>query len=190
MALIARCPCPFLPAADALMDFRVLSSLRGGDGAELHLAALRYGQYLWLQGYTARAILAVTRCLHGDLPGDCQLLNEWPIPYQALRWLFRNHPGDAFMGNPRVSFQHQALRVRGPRQAIRQWRCWGVWYLAAMELPALEDDATCARGPTMETILQGLHTHGVRGEAGMWQQSLWVEGNWEGRNDATGASTR
>ena len=101
------------------MSYRSLKELRGGNTEAFYLTALGYGHYLWLKGCSGRAILAITRALYADLPAEAAILCEWPLPYRALHWIVANHPSQDFPGNPRVSFQHQATRIRGDRAALR-----------------------------------------------------------------------
>ncbi len=68
--------------------------MRGGNIEAFYLIALSYGHYLWLKGYSGHAILAITRALYA------------------------NHPSEDYPGNPRISFQHQATRLRGDRVAF------------------------------------------------------------------------
>lgn len=154
------------------MSYRSLSDLRGGDVAVFYLTALRYGQHLWMQGHSGRAILAVTRALYADLPESAPVLQDWPLPYRALRWIVANHPGEDFPGNPRVSFQHQATRLRGERQKLRRARAWAVWALIREVRPELPGDAreTIAE-PNRETIERALEAHGSMGEAAVWRRA-------------------
>jgi hypothetical protein len=155
------------------MTYRSLSELRGGDPEAYYLAALRYGNTLWLAGHSGRAILAATRALYADLPEDAAVLREWPLPYRALRWIVAQHPSDDFPGNPRVSFQHQATRLRGERQELRRARAWAVWALVRAAKPSLPGDAAQeVEEPDLEAIRGGLETHGHADEASLWADAL------------------
>ena len=111
------------------MSHRCLTESRKANEADFYFAALKYGHYLWLKGHAGRSILAVTRALYANLSGGAPMLDQWPLPYTALRWIVAKHPSDDFPGNPRISFQHQATRLRGERQALRRIRAWAVWAL-------------------------------------------------------------
>lgn len=164
-------PCPHLPAAATTMSHRCLGELNKHTPG-FYFKALQYGQYLWLNGHAGRAILAVTRALYADLAADELILQEWPLPYAALSWIVANHPGNDFPGNPRISFQHQATRLRGPRQEQRRARAWAVWALVCQQKPELPGDpAATAAEPTLERINQLLHTHGHPCEAALWRSS-------------------
>lgn len=164
----ARPACPFLPAPAGRLDYRELRRHGGDRNADFYSSALCYGQQLWLDGHAGRALLALTRGLYADLQGDEPVLRQWPLPYAALAWILRHHDKDHFPGNPRRSFQHQACRMPPPRQAQRAARAWAVWSLACRARPSLPGDASL---PEMEpaAIHKLLTTHGLTGEADLWQ---------------------
>jgi hypothetical protein len=95
-------------------------------------------------------------------------LLRWPLPYAAMAWMMARHGSDDFPGNPRISFQHQACRLRGPRRDLRQARAWAVWALACKARPQLPGDPTCPE-PSADEILDGLQRHGHAGEAELWR---------------------
>lgn len=168
-----RKSCPHLPEPLPGMSYRELSELRGGDTEAYYRTALRYGHYLWRQGHAGRALLALTRALYADLPEDAAVLQDWPLPYRALRWMVEQHPSEDFPGNPRISFQHQATRLRGERRDLRRARAWAVWALVRQAKPDLPGDA--AQGveePSLETIHSGLEKHGHKNEQRIWQDAL------------------
>lgn len=99
------------------MSYRNIREMRGGNIEAFYLTALSYGHYLRLKGYSGRAILAITRALHANLPAEAEVLREWPLPYRALHWIVANYPSQDYPGNPHISFQHQATRLRGDRVA-------------------------------------------------------------------------
>jgi hypothetical protein len=78
-----------------------------------------------------------------------------------------------FPGNPRISFQHQATRLRGERQELRRARAWAVWSLIRAIRPELEADRTqniCE--PTVQDIRILLQTHAHSGESELWLRVL------------------
>lgn len=173
--LAPRSPCPHLPEARAL-GWRDLNLHRASPGPELYLTALTYAQDLWLRGFTARAILALDRALFCQLAGDEPVLREWPLPYRALAWVVRHHPGDTFMGNPRISFQHLAARARGPHGPRRRARAWAAWHLVRQARPDLPPDhGHAVAEPCRNTIRADLANLGHPGEANSWA-ALATEG--------------
>lgn len=143
------------------------------DSYEFYFKALQYGHYLWLQGQAGRAILSLTRALYTDLSPDEPTLQKWPLPYAGLHWIVSQHPSDDFPGNPRISFQHQASRLRGQRQELRRTRAWAVWALIRQARPSLPGDQTDpVDEPTQEQIRELLEAHGLAGEAALWR-SVW-----------------
>jgi len=153
------------------MSHRCLGELKKHTSG-FYFKALQYGHYLWLNGHAGRAILAVTRALYTDLPADEPILQEWPLPYDALSWIVANHPGNDFPGNPRISFQHQATRLRGLQQELRRARAWAVWALVCQQKPELPGDpAVAAAEPTLDRMNQLLQRHGHPGEAALWRAS-------------------
>ena len=155
------------------MSHRCLTALNGADRELFYLTALKYGHFLWLQGHAGRSILAITRALYADIPPIAATLNQWPLPYAALGWIIVNHPDDHFPGNPRISFQHQATRLRGDRQALRRARAWAVWALIRKAKPTLAGDHTQGiEEPALSIIKAQLRTVGHPGEIANWQAAL------------------
>lgn len=155
------------------MTHRCLTELRGGDVESFYFTALKYGHYLWLNGHAGRAILAITRALYADLDESAGMLKKWPLPYAALKWIVSNHDSDDFPGNPRISFQHQATRLRGERQDLRRARAWAVWALISTARPDLPNDNTQAVNlPTLDTIKNRLQIHGHPNEADVWKNAF------------------
>lgn len=162
--------CPFLPTVNKPLDFRALQRHGTRRDAHFYLDALCYGQVLWMQGRAGRALLAVTRALYAEVAAEAPILVQWPLPYGALRWIVENHTDDDFPGNPRVSFQHQATRLQGPRQAQRAARAWAVWSLVRVARPALVGDADQDFvEPSFEDIGHLLDQRGHPGERKLWE---------------------
>jgi len=168
MPEIMRSPCPYLPEAPASMNHLCLTRLKK-DTPELYFSALQYGHYLWQQRHAGRAILALTRALYADIEAPDPILRKWPLPYAALQWILANHSSDDFPGNPRISFQHQATRLRGHRQDLRRARAWATWALVRQAKPELPGDVVDpATEPTSEEISRLLKRHGHSAEAELW----------------------
>ena len=155
------------------MSHRCLTDLKSADRALFYESALRYGQYLWLNGNAGRAILAVTRALYADVPGESQVLTDWPPPYAAIRWIVVHHESDYFPGNPAVSFQHQATRLRGEHFERRRARAWAVWALITKARPTLTCDPRSIQVfPSIPEIENRLKIHSTRGEAQLWRHLI------------------
>ena len=136
-----------------------------------YLASLQYGHFLWQQGYAGRAILALTRSLYADLPETASVLQAWPLPYAAIHWIVLHHPSDDFPGNPRISFQHQATRMKGERKERRRARAWAVWYLVRDAKPSLPADPRQGiEEPGIESIEAGLRQWGHADELEIWRE--------------------
>ncbi len=165
--------CPYLPEPEARMSHRCLTELRGDDPEVFYRTALQYGHYLWLNGHAGRAILAITRALYADLDETAEILKQWPLPYAALKWIVAHHTSDDFPGNPRISFQHQATRLRGDRQKLRRARAWAVWALISAARPNLPNDTEQAiTFPNMEEIAGSLQAQGHHDEVALWQNAF------------------
>jgi|TARA_B110000438_G_scaffold296524_1_gene341359 hypothetical protein len=165
-------PCPYLPKASP-HDHTTLGRHGARRDAAFYLDALSYGQSLWQQGHPGRALLAVTRALYANLEASEEILKTWPLPYSALHWIMAQHTSDNFPGNPRISFQHQATRLRGARSEVRSARAWAVWALACAARPNLLGDIE--QGiiePSLDDISKRLKTHGHPHEAALWQSTL------------------
>ena len=188
-----RCPCPFLPPFEEGLDFRILWRHGACRDHDFYLDALCYGQSLWMEGHAGRALLAVARALYADVRPEASILAQWPLPYAALRWMVEHHVRDDFPGNPRVSFQHQASRLRGRRKAQRSARAWAVWGLVRVARPALPGEAgQDLVEPVFAEILDRLDRHGHPGEGALWAEVMgpdrWVNASCRaGRGGETGA---
>jgi len=148
------------------------------DSPEFYVNALQYGHYLWQQGCAGRAILALTRALYADIAPDEPILCEWPLPYAPLQWIVANHISDDFPGNPRISFQHQASRLRGERQALRRARAWAAWGLICQARPSLPADLSDpVTEPTHQQIEVMLQAQGHPNEAELWRSTIASDPN-------------
>jgi len=167
-------PCPFLPSCGRPLSWRDLAECREEGGAELYRLCLEYGQQLWLDGLPARALLAVDRALYCDVAGSAEVLQAYPLPYAAIRWLV-SQPSDAFTGNARVHYQHLADRVRGERADIKKWRAWAAWALVRQARPELPSDPKHnVLEPSYAEIANGLTHYGVAGETATWKAAIGV----------------
>lgn len=179
-----RPACPYLPPALPALDYRYLREPDSAGGSTFYLRALTYGHSLWHAGFTARAILAVTRGLYTDLRIDDPVLSEWPLPYAALAWIVAHHPNDTFMGNPRISFQHQADRLRGERACQKSARAWAVWHLIRTVRPDLPGDpAHPVLPPDLAAISRRLETFGLPGEREVWHEAITLAHAWKPRQE-------
>ena len=172
MPEITLSPCPYLPEATGRMNHLCLTRLKK-DTPEFYYSALQYGHYLWLQGHAGRAILALTRALYADIAPNNPILRQWPLPYAALQWIVAHHSNDDFPGNPRISFQHQATRLRGPRQELRRARAWAVWALIRQARPSLPGDLADPVDPPMQEQIEAmLQAQGHLREAELWRSVI------------------
>ena len=156
------------------MNWRDLNRFGSTDrGAAFYETCLEYGQSLWRQSLPARAILCLDRAWGADLDGTEAILQKWPLPYQALVFILKNAAQDAFIGNPRVHFQHYADRLGQPRIEQRKWRSWACWGLSRKARPELPDDPKHrVDEPTFQQIAAKLTQHGHPNEAQLWQNVL------------------
>lgn len=137
------------------------------------MACLEYGQHLWLNQLPARAILCLDRAWGADLTGHEPVLQDWPLPYAPLVYLLQNAPEAAFLGNPRVHFQHYADRLSEPRIEQRKWRSWACWALTRAALPHLPGDPKHqVAEPTLDQIATALNAHGHPGETQLWHSAF------------------
>lgn len=168
-----RASCPFLPAlvAGKLYDHHLLGRHGEQRDAAFYEDALRYGHALWHQGHAGRALLAITRALYADVTADDPILRTWPLPYAAMAWIVQHHDSDDFPGNPRLSYQHQATRLRGERRELRSARAWAVWAIVCSIRPHLDGDASCQE-LSLEEIQHLLEKHGHLGEGLSWRKVI------------------
>jgi hypothetical protein len=103
------------------------------------LAALEYGQSLWLEGKPAQAVLQLNKAWSAKLDGSERVLCDWPVPYRALVWILKSSPKECFLGNPVRHFQHLATRVNGDAAELRSWRAWACFHLSRLVLPESEN---------------------------------------------------
>ena len=155
------------------MDWRAFNQHGEDRGAAFYGTALEYGQYLWMNGRVARAILCLDRAMGADLAGDDAVVSSWPMPYAAMAWFLAHTPEGIFTGNPRVHFQHYADRMNEPRRAQRQARAWACWALARRVRPDLAGDPRHrVEEPSEAAIAASLSQWGLSGEAAEWQRVL------------------
>ncbi|MBC2605856.1 hypothetical protein H5P27_07350 [Pelagicoccus albus] len=156
------------------MSWRSLNRFRKEDrGTEFYFSCLQYGQFLWQSRLPARAILCLDRAWGADLTGAEPILQDWPLPYAALGSLLQRTPDGAFLGNPRVHFQHYADRLGEPRREQRKWRAWACWALVRATLPTLTGDPRHqVKEPSLETIAAQLDRFGHSGESTLWQNAF------------------
>ena len=154
------------------MDWRDLTAHGGDRGPAFYQTALEYGHHLWRSGRAARAILCLDRAFGAD-PGGA---DHWPPPYAALAWILGHTPAGVFLGNPRVHFQHLAVRMNEPRREQRRWRAWACGAIAQRVLPHLPADPRDGMAePDPARIGAQLLRHGRPGEAALWQ-AVWERG--------------
>jgi predicted CoA-binding protein len=172
-------PCPYLPVPHEPLTHLVMAPFRKGRGEDFYETALTYAGSLWLQGLPARSLLLINRALGADLTGDESILETWPLPYAAVRWILENRVDDEahFIGNPRRHYQHLATRMVPPRKTQRSWRAWACWYLSVQVLSS-EDypaDELQIRNegvvePAPAQISEALESHGISGERVLWER--------------------
>jgi hypothetical protein len=133
-------------------------------------------------------LLALTRALYDELDGTEEILKEHPLPYRAMSWILQHHSSDDFPGNPRLSYQHQAMRIRGHRKEIRQARAWAVWALVCQIRQHLPGDTTM-KELSLEEIAESLETFGLPQECELWR-SCMLEQAVTSMPDPQGAPSR
>jgi hypothetical protein len=162
-----------------VLDFTCLHALGARRDREFYVQALLYAQSLWLQGLPAQAILLVNRALGADVRAGDPVLQNWPLPYRAMRWLLENRTAGQFIGNPRRHWQHLATRMVEPRKELRTWRAWACWWMARTLFPGLPADEhqlaeENVREPEEHEIFAQLTALGHPGEAALWRET-WQE---------------
>ena len=81
---------PSLPAPGKPMDWRDLNRFGKNErGPDFYRTCLEYGQALWRKALPARAILCLDRAWGADLSGNEPILDDWPLPYQALVYILQ-----------------------------------------------------------------------------------------------------
>lgn len=160
------------------MDAGALTAHGGKRDGVFYLTALTYGQYLWQRRLAARAILCLDRALGADLSGTEPELRDWALPYAAMGWFMRHVPPELFIGNPRVHFQHLADRMNEPRLDQRRCRAWACWAIARVVRPDWPGDPKHrVVEPTSDQIATALASHGLPGEAELWQAAMKKAGS-------------
>lgn len=169
-------PCPFLPVPAGEMSYRDLRQDPGSgqDAATSRFtSACTYANYLWMSGVPARAILALCRAIYLDPKALHQDLQQ---PYIAYVWFLQHHDGRGFLGNPRLSFLHQATRIND-QHALKRHRAWAMWYLTVTTNPAFPTDPAIAEHPPTPDQLQAfLNEQGLRSEGAHWLEALHQAG--------------
>jgi hypothetical protein len=93
-------------------------------------------------------------------------------PYKAFVWFLQNYAGQGFLGNPRVSFIHQATRICSGL-TLKRHRAWAMWYLSCAVMPQLPPDPTVQESPPSQDVLQDfLNKNGLPGEGTDWMEAM------------------
>jgi hypothetical protein len=165
-------PCPLLPVPTGAMSYRDLQTRQtAGDQAaeKLFISACTYANYLWISGKPARAILALCRAIYlnpEELPDNLRQ------PYDAYVWFLNNHDGLGFLGNPRVSFCHQAVRMPAGH-VLKRHHAWAMWYLSITANPALSPDPEIDEQPPAQDLLYSLlNEKGLANEGTLWMEAM------------------
>lgn len=167
--------CPFLPESSCNMSYRAMRQARLSDNWDMHYyQALQYAQFLWQDGRAGRALLALARGLYcSDAVSDRRILEQWPLPYQAMAWIVVSQDAEDFPGNPLLSFYNQASRMPAHFPPSRQWRAWAVWAVIDAVRPQLAS-SRIDRGaaPSVLQIECQLKRCGLMGEWQVWRAVL------------------
>lgn len=171
-------PCPHLPPGDDGLSAVSMRRVGADRGEAFYELALRCAQSLWQRGLPAQAVLLLNRAFSSDLTGREAVLDKWPLPYAAMRWILEQRGEGQFIGNPRRHFQHLATRMVEPRRELRSWRAWACWAIACEVYPDAPGDAVQIEKegvvePSRSDILTELKKRGFPGEAGLWRR-VWV----------------
>lgn len=172
-ALPLRAGCPYLPKVDSRRPAVALKKFGKSRGSEFYFCALECAQSRWMEGLPAQAILMLNRAFSADLIDHSQVLDEWPLPYEALAWILACHHEGDFIGNPRRHFQHLATRMVEPRKELRSARAWASWWITREVMPECDADllqleTEQIREPSFEQIYSELQRTGLTDEAGLW----------------------
>ncbi|MFT5106479.1 MAG: hypothetical protein ACI8XO_005165 [Verrucomicrobiales bacterium] len=169
--------CPFLPLPERPLGPATTRSLGKDRGPAFYEAALNYGHSLWLRGLPARGILLLNRAMGCDLTGEEEIVQRWPMPYEAMVWILQSRKIEDFIGNPRRHWQHLATRMVEPRKELRTARAWACWYLSRLVLPdypadELQIEREGVTEPSVEKIESWIELMGLPGELDVWQRSI------------------
>jgi hypothetical protein len=158
------------------MSYRDLRNCRGespGARRARFEAGCRYAQFLWLRDQPARAILALCRALYVspvDIRESCRQ------PWNAYVWFLHTPGGNGFLGNPRISFIHQATRT-DPSRPLQRQRAWALWHLTRRARPDFPPDPEVPEFPPDPASLRDyLDLHGFRDEGRRFMDALSTAG--------------
>lgn len=172
-------PCPHLPAIATPWPAATLAAFPGNaPAADFYLTALRCAQSRWLDGLPAQALLMLNRAFSIDLPPDSPILLSAAWPYDAVAWILRHAPPDAFLGNPRRHYQHLATRMNpGPLRDLRVARAWACWAICRHTRPDFPADTAQLesenlREPAHAAIHTALTRHAGPRESQTWQAAM------------------
>jgi hypothetical protein len=161
--------CPLLPDPDPSMSYRDLREARETAPPEFHEAARKYAHFLWLKGKPARAILALCRALYLE---PAELPAGTVAPYAPYAWMLERYHGRGFLGNPRISFFHQATRMNPQRELFRR-RAWAMWWITTHLRPELPAEPGCEETPpATDWLADFLNRRGLPREGVQFQAAL------------------
>ena len=174
-----RASCPELPPVEEILTASATAVFGRNFNAKFYYASLRYAQSLWLEGKAAQALLQLNKSFMADLCEGAEILDAWPLPYAAKRWIMSHCPAEDFLGNPVRHYQHLATRMSGVRAELRRWRAWGCFHLAEKVLSPTSsprDERQIEKErivvPPVACVLDHLEGLGLPGEAGLYEEVL------------------
>lgn len=131
-------PCPILPQIRHPLPIHHSRSHRLECSLAYYTACLELAQSRWMAQHPAQAILQLDKSMMALLTRDHPILERYPIPYVAIRWIMENAPPAGYLGNPVRHFQHLASRMspRQPQPELRSYRAWACYHIASACLPA------------------------------------------------------
>lgn len=124
--------CPLLPRLNESLSSEHTRSHRETCGVDFYMACLELAQSKLLSGKPAQAILQLNKSMMAEIPPNHSILEQNPMPYQALIWILSQNHVEDFLGNPTRHFQHLASRMspNSPRPSIRKWRAWTCFHIS------------------------------------------------------------
>jgi len=150
----------------------------------LFATARGYAAELLRRKQPARAILTLCRAIYID---PQQLPPGTRQPFEAYRWILDHAHAGGFLGNPRISFHHQATRIR-ENFPLKRMRAWALWHITREACPDLPPDPRDNESPPpAETVSAYLDRHGLPGEGAHFLEVL-AAGSGSGLGGLDGSS--
>ncbi len=173
--------CPYLPLPKHALKPSDTRVWRDECGPNYYQICLECAQSLWQAHLPAQALLQLNKSFMCQLDPADSILQKFPLPYRAIRWMLANYHPEDFIGNPVRHFQHLASRMsaKSPQAELRTWRAWACYHIASRVLDHDDfppDEQQIRREklsiPSVTEVSSQLEKLGLTGEVDLFKREI------------------